>query len=94
MSAKFDEIIRNRRKFNGKPLAHWQEMADEIVIDALVRAAMQHLASEHASLPGYIAGQRLMEIAKAENPTMLEKVLAIRAACIQGFQRIMADIFS
>ena len=75
MSQKFDEIIRKRKQFNGKPFSHWQDQADELVVESILRAALPHTEAEHPSIIGYLAGKRLMEIAQAESPTLLEKVL-------------------
>ena len=86
---KFDEIIQKRKRFNGKPFSHWEAQADELVIEQLVRAAN---LGEHQSLIGYLASKRLMEIAREENPTLVEKVLGIRDQCVKGFHAIMRDL--
>lgn len=89
--ANFDEIIEKRKRFNGKPFSHWEEMANELVIEQLVRAAN---LGEHQSLVGHLASKRMMEIAAAENPGLLAKVLGYRDRCLQGFANIMTDIRS
>jgi hypothetical protein len=60
MSQKFDEIIRKRKQFNGKPFSHWQDQADELVVESILRAALPHTEAEHPSIIGYLAGKRLM----------------------------------
>ena len=91
MSDRFKAIASKRARFNGKPFSHWEQMADELVIEQLVRAAN---LGEHQSLIGYLASKRLMELAQTENPTILERVLTTRDRCVQGFQQIMADLSS
>jgi len=92
MTHQFDEIIRKRKNFNGKPLSYWQAQADELVVETLVRAALPHTGAQHPSIISYLAGKRLMEIARTESPTLVEKVLATRARCIAGFNHIMQSI--
>jgi hypothetical protein len=89
---QFHEIIRKRKRFNGKPFSHWQAQADELVVDSILRAALQYTEQEQPSIIAHLAGQRLLEIAQAESPTLFEKVLATRARCLEGFTRIMQSI--
>jgi hypothetical protein len=86
----FEDIERNRKRFNGKPFAHWQAEADELVVELIARAALQHTDSR--SLIGHIARKRLLAIARAESPTLFARVLAQRDRCITGFQRIMHEL--
>lgn len=88
----FDEIIKKRKRFNGQPFQHWQDQADELVVELITRAALQHTSDD--SIIGYIARKRLLEIAKAENPNLFERVLSIRNRCLLGFNRIMQEIRS
>lgn len=91
MNQKFEDTIKNRKRFNGKPFQHWQDLADELVIENLVRAAGQ---TDERSLVGYLAHKRLMELAEAENPTLFQRVLAQRDRCHAGFRNIMQEILS
>ena len=92
MTQQFDEIIRKRKNFNGKPLSYWQAQADELVVESILRAALQYTDQRHPSIIGYLAGKRLLEIARTESPTLFQKVMATRARCLEGFARIMQNI--
>jgi hypothetical protein len=87
---QFETIIDKRKRFNGKPFSHWQREADELVVELILRAALQH--TDPTSIIGHIARKRLLEIAQAENPILVKKVLAVRSACLAGFQRIMQNV--
>lgn len=89
---RFEDIERNRKRFNRKPFSHWQAEADELVVELILRAALQH--TDPTSIIGFMARKRLLAIAQAENPTLVKKVLAVRAACRTGFQRIMQSVLS
>lgn len=84
------------KKFNGKPMKHWEEMAAEMVVEALLRASYKYydpkspLADLH--LPGKLAGQKLMELAMSYRPDLVDKINKERDACANGFARIMSDI--
>ena len=58
----------------------------------IIRAALQQ--TDSYSVVGYIARKRLLEIARAENAELYEKVLRDRQACLTGFQTMLAAIFS
>jgi hypothetical protein len=75
------------KKTNGKPMRHWQKMADELVMDCLVRAISDFECSNSAaqSLPQRLASERLVAIAKAENPELYQKVCDERDRCIKNF---------
>lgn len=90
INQRFEDVIKGRKKFNGKSFEHWESLAEEHVIEAVVRAALHN--SDPRSLIGYIAAKRLMEIAEKRNPTILGTVLAQRDLCIRGFHRIMRSI--
>ena len=78
-----------RGRFCGKPLKHWQREARKLVMDSLVRSMTGGISIIHA-----MANARLLEIAKAEDPEMLDEVLAERDRCVSGFKLIMQDILS
>jgi len=85
----FENISTNRKRFNGKPFSHWEDEAEELVIETLLRSSHNF---DQRSLIGHLASKRLMEIATKENPTLVERVLAQKDRCLQGFQTIMAGL--
>lgn len=80
------------RRFNGKPLSHWQRLAKEIVVESLLRAAYNFGGRPGSSLPGEIASKRLRELAEAEDPELVRKVLDERKRCLRGTAAAFADI--
>lgn len=87
--ALLQEVATNRQNFNGKPFEHWERQAEELVMDGLVRAAM-NTDAEH-SLIGYLARQRLLDIANAVNPKLLSEVLEQRDRCLSGFASTVVE---
>jgi len=84
---KFDDIIAGRKRFNNKPYSHWEQKAQYAVVDWLVRAALN---TDTRCLPGKLAHDRLMELAKAENPELVKEVLGD----VDRFQRNIARVVS
>lgn len=78
-----------KQRFLGKPMAHWEAMAKELVVDHLVRGS---LACDEHSLPGKIARERLMALAQAEDAALVTKVLDDRGRFQTGIARVMADM--
>lgn len=78
-----------KAKFGGKPFSHWQDMAEELVADALLRD-IDRMADGYA-LPRYLAHVRLLGIARSEVPEELLEVMAQRDRAIQGLQVFMDD---
>ncbi len=70
-------------KMLNKPMSHWEQMAHEMVVEELVRAALKY-SGKNPSVPGKIAAKRLWELANVESPETVQKVLAERDACLQG----------
>lgn len=62
-------------KFLGKPFLHWQNEARELVVDRLLRASML----ETSSIIGYLAHNRLIDLAKKESPELLKRAIEERA---------------
>jgi len=89
---KFDEIIRKRKKFNGKPFSYWKDQADELVIESILRAALLHTETQYPSIINYLVGKRLLEIAQAENSAIVKKILTIRSNCIEGFKHTLRNL--
>ena len=73
----------------GKPMSHWEAVARRDIIELLIRAAY---TGDNRSASGGIVRARLIELAKMEDPVLLEEVLDERFRCIEGFSRIMKDI--
>jgi len=57
-------------KFNGKPMAHWDSLADVLVMEQLLRAA----CVDATSIVGAIAAERIIGICMAVNPVLTEKM--------------------
>lgn len=64
-------------KCNGHPFSYWQDMAKEIVVDRLVRAATG-LDGPLAALPAQLAAQRLMMLARLESSDLTDQMLQER----------------
>jgi hypothetical protein len=79
-----------KAKFGGKPFAHWQDMAEELVADCLLRD-IDRMDDEY-SLPRYLAHVRLLDIARREVPQELLTVMEQRDRAIQGLQAFMDDV--
>jgi hypothetical protein len=81
------------KKVKKKIAAKWQAMADELVVESIVRAALKFSGPhEGYSIVQELASKRLMEIAKAESPALVEKVLGERDRCLEGFSRLMEAV--
>ena len=82
-----------KAKFNGKPFAHWQRMAQKDVVEALVHAVAVANSNALYSLPSMLAEQQLWNLLSGY-PDLVEEVLEERYRCIKGFNAIMEDICS
>lgn len=83
------------KKINGKPMSHWEAMGKRLVVDAMVRAAINWGWSgdpTRQSIPQQIAANRLMELANAEDPVLVDELLAERARCQEGLAQFMASL--
>ncbi|MEX2716762.1 MAG: hypothetical protein Q6370_010715 [Candidatus Sigynarchaeota archaeon] len=83
------------KRFNGKPIAHWQRTAKKLVVESLVRAA--HSFQDDVSLgslPREIASRRLMELAKIEDENLTREVLDERDRWYRNLARFHASIAS
>lgn len=88
MSNVWDKFPVKRGRFNGKPKAHWEREAKKLVIETLVRGSM----CDTRSAIGALASERLLELAKAEDPELFEEVVQEREACQAGFARVMGEM--
>jgi hypothetical protein len=75
--------------FNGHPFSYWQDMADRLVVDCLVRAS-DSLEGEHAALPAQLAAQRLMMLAMLEDSDLAMKVLKERDTFAENMQALLS----
>ena len=78
-------------KFNGKPFAHWQRMAQKDVVDTLVRALSIAESNALYSLPSVLAAQQLRNIL-SEHPDLMREILEEHDRCAEGFAAIMQSI--
>lgn len=76
----------NRKHFNGKPIAHWEKMAEELVVSTLVRASF---SIDSLSLPGQIASRKIMGMALGVNRVMVAEVVETRDRCQQSMQEFL-----
>lgn len=79
---------RNKSFFNGRPIRHWEEKAKELVIRQLVNASNL----DKRSMIGYIASQRLLELAKQEDPEVFDKLLKERSRSRRNIGKILSRI--
>lgn len=80
--------MNNKKLFNGKPMAHWEAMADEWVMYLLVRGANNC----GDSLPGKLARKRMIKIATAENPELYRKIEEERARGVRNLSLALSGI--
>ena len=89
-----DEVISGKADtFNGKPLAYWQQMADEYVVESLLRLLVSNRDCQQWSIVNRLAAKKLEEILSKEDQNLVHIVLSERNKCIAGFYSIMKDIF-
>ena len=63
--------------YNGKPLQHWLDMADELVMTTIVRG----INPDKLSLVQTVAAERLQGLAMALNPNLFYKLKEERDRC-------------
>lgn len=91
------------KRFNGKPMSHWERKAKEVVVEILVRAATDYgwrpLGAEspefpdpHQSIIHKLAADRLMAMAMAEDPEIVKEMLANRARFQENLARFVASM--
>jgi len=80
-----------KKKINGQPMSHWKKMAEELVIDVLVRASLDYGwgREQSRSIVQELAAEKLMELAVVENPEIVKKLLEERDCCIAGCTAIL-----
>ena len=79
-----------KKRFNGKPMSHWQSKADELVAENLVRAC---LSLDRNSIIGELAFNRLNEIARIVcGEQTIDSIYETREQCIKNIQRFVSEI--
>ena len=58
-------------------------------MELLVRSAGE---TDECSLVGHLVRHRLIQIAKSENETLYQKIIAQRDRCVQNFRNTMTNI--
>jgi hypothetical protein len=82
-----------RAHFNGKAFVHWQKMAQENVIDHLLRAPwMFDDRPLEQSIVTALCRDHLWQLAHSESPKMVAEVAAQRDRCIEGMRAVLRDI--
>jgi hypothetical protein len=74
--------------YNGKPLQHWLDMADELVMSAIVRG----INPDHLSLVQTIAAERLKGLGMALNPNLFYKLKEERDHCRAAIPTIVGQM--
>lgn len=77
------------KRFNGKPMSHWEKMAKELVVSHLVRASY---GCDSRSLPGRMAGQELMGLAARVDRVLTRKIIDERETCIANLHRFISFV--
>jgi len=79
MAAKKTKMVNgfpvdSKGHFNGKPMAHWDAKADELMIRCLLDAANL----DTRSIIGAKAAERIINLAMAINPVLVRKLISDR----------------
>jgi hypothetical protein len=67
----------------GKPFRHWQEMARDHVVDAILREALLH--TDNMSVPGVLARAKLLGMVSDLDSDRVERILGERNAMQENF---------
>jgi ribosomal protein L11 len=80
------------KRINGQPMSHWKREAKKVVLDSLVRAAINFgwgRQRPEQSIIHKIAADRLMELANGEDPGLVKELLEERDRCLAGLARVL-----
>jgi hypothetical protein len=69
-------LLDSNGRFNGKPMAHWDAQADELLIRCLLDAANL----DTRSIVGAKTAERIISLAMAIDPVTVRKLMADREA--------------
>jgi hypothetical protein len=75
-------------KYNGKPLQHWLDMADELVMSTIIRG----INPDKLSLVQTVAAERLKGLAMALNPNLYYKLSEERDRCRRAIPEILGQM--
>jgi hypothetical protein len=88
--------VAKTKKINGKPMSHWEYEGKKLVVWTFVRAATEFSwgtgRPELQSIIHKIAADRIMELANAIDPALVQEALDERARCQAALGAILADI--
>lgn len=73
----------------GKPFLHWQEMARDHVVDAILREALLH--TDDMSVPGILARAKLLGMVSDLDSDRAERILEERNSMQENFARIFNE---
>jgi len=86
------------RKINKRPLSHWEQEAERVIVETLVRGAIGYgwqpgdgPNDERQSIIHMIAADRLMALAEAENSELVKELLVERDGCLEAISSIMGS---
>ena len=82
--------LDRKGNYNGKPLAHWIAMADELVMYAIVRG----INPDRLSIVHTMATERLTHLAMAINPELYRKIVDERDRCREAIPAILASMLA
>lgn len=82
--------LDRKGNFNGKPLAHWKAMADELVMYAIVRG----INPDKLSLVQTMAAERLVHLAKAIDPDLYQRVTDERDNCRAAIPMLLTNMLA
>ena len=66
--------VDSKGRFNGKPMAHWEALSDELMIRCLLDAANL----DTRSIVGSKTAERIINLAMAIDPVTVRKLMADR----------------
>ncbi len=79
--------IDARGRFCGRYVSEWQKIAHRDVVEALVRASMQH---DTRNAPGAMASERLMRMARDIDTKLVDAILKESARVVRNISRVMS----
>lgn len=79
-----------RAKFNGKPFAHWQKLAQREVIDHILRAPCMFNEGDTQSIIDKLTRDRLRYLINEESPELVQELIEERERCSGTMSAFMA----
>jgi hypothetical protein len=81
--------------YNGKPISHWENVARDIVVSALVRAGSMYEKSpisDAECIPHTIAHKQLMNLAKGISEPLFNKAIEERDRCRRNLSVVVSSL--